>query len=174
MLLAVINAAASSESHAGQEHKDFYVYIDEFQNFATDSFSKVLGKAAENQVSYTVAHQSIQQLPDSVREVLKAKVVNLISFQVGGADAAILEPQFSPSFGRDDLLNLDVRSFYLRMAIGGNLQEAFSGKTIDVVYPETNFVSQCIAQSRQRYSLGEALLILSTVAPGLPAPGPTD
>jgi hypothetical protein len=152
MLLAVINAAASGRAHDGQEHKDFYVYIDEFQNFATDSFAKVLTKAADNSVSYTVAHQMIQQLPDPVREVLKAKVVNLISFQVGGQDAAILEGQFSPSFGRDDLLNLDVRSFYLRMSIGGNLQEAFSGKTIDVVYPETNFVSQCIAQSRQRYT----------------------
>ncbi len=151
MVLSMINLAATSRvNQQSGKLKDFYVYVDEFQNFATESFSKVLNSAAKNRVSYTVAHQMIKQLPESVRETLAARVGNVISFQVGGEDALVLRGRLAP-FDNIDLMNLNIRSFYIRMGIRGEQQEAFSGQTIDVVYPEEDFVDRCIERSRAKY-----------------------
>lgn len=151
MVLSMINLAATSRVHQQSSGlKDFYVYVDEFQNFATESFSKVLNAATKNRVSYTVAHQMIKQLPESVRETLMARVGNVISFQLGGEDAIALQTRLAP-FNNIDIMNLNIRSFYVRMGIHGEQQEAFSARTVDVNYPEVDFVDRCIEASRRKY-----------------------
>ncbi|MCI5064527.1 type IV secretory system conjugative DNA transfer family protein [bacterium] len=152
LVLTMIRLAASARAERGTADKPFYIYVDEFQNFATESFSKSLTHAAKHKVSYTIAHQMVNQLPDSVREVLKSKVSNTLSFQLGSDDAAALEGRFSPPFNRLGLMNLDLRNFYIRMAIDGDSQEAFSGSTIDVVFPEHDFAEQCRENSRRQYT----------------------
>ncbi|MCB0329789.1 MAG: type IV secretion system DNA-binding domain-containing protein, partial [Bdellovibrionales bacterium] len=152
LILTMIRLAASARADRGSANKQFYIYVDEFQNFATESFAKSLTNASKHKVSYTIAHQMINQLPAAVKEALTAKVSNVVSFQVGSDDAAALESRFSPPFSRLGLMNLDLRDFYIRMAIDGNVQEAFSGRTIDVAYPEVHYAKKCIEQSRNRYA----------------------
>jgi len=153
LVLAMVHYAAASRADRDSfSGKDFYIYVDEFQNFASNAFCKALNDAQRNRVSYTVAHQMINQLPQQVRDALTAKVGNTITFQLGGEDAAALEPKFSPPFGAVDIANLDARSFYIRMSVDNSLQEAFSGRTLEVVYPEKHYAADCIEQSQQKYA----------------------
>jgi len=168
LVLSMVHYAAASRAESDSfSNRDFYIYIDEFQNFATDSFCKALNEAKKNRISYTIAHQMINQLSKEVRDALTAKVGNTISFQLGGDDAQALVSRFSPPFGEVDLANLDARSFYIRMSINDALQEAFSGRTIDVVYPDKHYADDCIEQTRQKYAephsdLSGAILPFST------------
>ena len=152
LILTMIRLAASARAERGTAEKQFYIYVDEFQNFATESFAKSLTNASKHKVSYTIAHQMVNQLPKTVRDALTAKVGNVVSFQVGSEDAEALESRFSPPFSKLGLMNLDLRDFYIRMAIDGNVQEAFSGRTLDVSYPKKDFAKQCIEQSRTKFA----------------------
>ncbi|RMG42144.1 MAG: ATP-binding protein [Candidatus Dadabacteria bacterium] len=139
----------STERHSAQ--RDFYIYVDEFQNFATESFSKSLEPAQKYGISYTIAHQMLSQIPNSVANTLTSTIQNIIVFQLGGEDASSVEKRFEPVFEKADIINLPVRHFYIRMSIDGNLQEPFSGRTLDVVYPQKHFAAECTEKSRSRY-----------------------
>ncbi|RMG44310.1 MAG: hypothetical protein D6719_02080 [Candidatus Dadabacteria bacterium] len=152
LFLALINSAAAARAMRPRRLlRDFYIYIDEFQNFATESFNRSLEQAHKRKISFTVAHQMAGQLPESVSAMLRGLVGNLIAFQLGGEDAAVMEETFAPSFSRADLINLSVRSFYIRMAIDGVLQEPFSGKTIELLCGERSAALTNLAVSRQKY-----------------------
>lgn len=154
LVLSLLNVAASERSgHAiGHDIKDFYIYIDEFQNFASPAVSRAVAAGESNHVSYTIAHQMIPQLPREVYDALSARIQNIISFQVGGEDAIALESRLSPPFERSDMANLDARSFYIRMLLNGQLKEAFSARTDDVNYPGQDFVREARESSRLQYA----------------------
>jgi|GEM_PF-584508 len=152
LLLTSLRLAAATRAHRDGNMLPFYIYIDEFQNFATDSFAKSLTDAAKQGVSYTIAHQMLKQLPEGVKDVLMSKVGNVISFQIGSEDAHAIESRFSPPFDHLGLMNLNLRNFYIRMMLDGAPQDAFSGRTIDIAMPKENFVTECIEQSRRQYS----------------------
>jgi hypothetical protein len=73
--------------------------------------------------------------------------------RVGGNDAGILAPQFAPRFHEEDLVNLALRDFYIKMSINGETPEAFSGRTLDLEFPEKNYAKECIEYSRSQYAL---------------------
>ncbi|MGA1191081.1 MAG: hypothetical protein ACO3XO_02230 [Bdellovibrionota bacterium] len=159
LLLTSLRLAAAARVSHSRSIDPFYIYIDEFQNFATDSFAKSIATASKQGVSYTIAHQMLNQLPVSVQDVLMAKVGNVISFQLGSSDALTIEPRFSPPFTHLGLMNLNLRNFYIRMMLEGAPQEPFSGRTLDVKRPMKTFSGECLDRSRRQYARGRSELL---------------
>ncbi len=135
-----------------EERKDFFLYVDEFQNFATDSFSKILSEARKYRLSLTLANQYVAQMEEGVRDAVFGNVGTLISFRVGANDAAYLEKEFSPTFEKDDLIGLDNRHMYLNMLIDGVATNSFSARSVDVVPGTGENVDQIVAMSREKYA----------------------
>ena len=116
------------------ERKDFYMYVDEFQNFATDSFVNILSEARKYRLDLIVAHQYIGQLTTdtstAVRDAVFGNVGTMISFRVGAADAEFLEQEFTPEFLQNDLIRLPNFNIYLKLMIDGVNSRPFSAVTI--------------------------------------------
>lgn len=144
-------AALARASILEEERRDFYFYVDEFQNFATDAFSTILSEARKYHLNLTMAHQYIAQLPQEVKATAFGNVGSIISFAVGGDDAAYLAKEFTPVFGADDLINLNNREMYVKMSVDGKLTTPFSGRTIDVPKPKFDYSQEIIDYSRMTY-----------------------
>jgi len=113
-----------------EQRKDFYLYIDEFQNFTTDSIATILSEARKYRLNLILAHQFIPQLVQEIRDAVIGNVGNICSFRVGADDAEFLEKQFSPEFSKFDLINLDNFQFIGKMMINNVLSSPFKVKTI--------------------------------------------
>ncbi len=154
MLITKIQLAAMGRADIPEEErKDFYLYVDEFQNFATESFAGILSEARKYRLNLIVAHQYIGQLEEEVRDAIFGNVGTLISFRVGAADAEWLEKEFEPVFMMNDLVNLAKYDIYLKLMINGVTGDAFSASTLppgDVA--EKSNVEKIIKVSRERYS----------------------
>ena len=151
----IYEAAMSRADIPVEQRQDFYFYVDEFQNFATSSFGEILSESRKYRLCLTFANQFLSQMPSGVKETVFGNIANLLCFRVGAEDAATVSGEFKPRFGAEDLLNLPLREFYVKMSIDGEVQEAFSGRTLDVAYPRAteSLVQECIAQSRAKYSI---------------------
>ncbi|MDD4318937.1 MAG: type IV secretion system DNA-binding domain-containing protein [Candidatus Peribacteraceae bacterium] len=144
-------AAMSRADTAEDQRKDFYFYVDEFQNFATDTFSEILSEARKYKLNLTIAHQYMGQLSDFVRKTVFGNVGSMISFRVGAEDAMILEGEYNPVFKERDIINLGVRDFYIKMSVNGELRDAFSGKTLNAPAPAEDYTKEIIDASRRKY-----------------------
>src|SRR3989338_3398484 len=133
------------------ERRDFYFYVDEFQNFATEAFSYILSEARKYHLDLTIAHQYIAQLPEDVKATAFGNVGSLISFAVGGDDAAYLSKEFAPTFSANDLISISNREMYIKMSVDGKLTTPFSAKTITVPKPKESFVEEILSHSRLTY-----------------------
>ena len=153
LIWKIYEAAMSRADMPAESRKDFFLYVDEFQNFATESFTEILSESRKYNLSLTFANQYLGQLPASVRKTVFGNVANLLSFRVGADDAGIIAQEFKPLFGDEDLQNLPLREFYLKMSIDGQVQDSFSGRTIDLKHPsdKDNYSEQSIKNSRQTY-----------------------
>ncbi len=152
MIITKIYQAAMARADIHQEDRqDFYFYVDEFQNFATDTFSEILSEARKYRLCMTIAHQYIGQLSDLIKKTVFGNVGSIISFRVGADDAVPLAEEYTPIFNIRDIINLGVREFYLKMSINGELSEAFSGKTMDMVFPSQDLSHEIINESRRAY-----------------------
>ena len=109
-----------------EARKDFYLYIDEFQNFTTPSISTILSEARKYRLCLTVAHQFIAQLKDPIRDAIFGNVGSIISFRVGPNDAEFLEKQFTPTFSKNDLVNIDNLNAYAKIIINNRIYPPFS------------------------------------------------
>jgi len=105
---------------------DFYLYIDEFQNFITDSISTILSEARKYRLVLTIAHQYIKQLPDKIRDAVFGNVGSIASFRVGAEDAEVLVKQFTPVFDQNDLINLDNFNVYVKLLINNLTSKPFN------------------------------------------------
>jgi len=135
MLITKIQLSAMERVRIPEdERKDFYLYVDEFQNFATDSFVNILSEARKYRLDLIIAHQYVGQLvtdsTTAVRDAVFGNVGTMVSFRVGAADAEFLEPEFTPEFLQDDLIRLANRDIYLKLMIDGITSRPFSGRTI--------------------------------------------
>ncbi len=152
MIITKIYQAAMSRADMREEdRKDFYFYVDEFQNFATDTFAEILSEARKYRLCMTIAHQYVGQLNDKIRKTVFGNVGSMVSFRVGAEDGAILAEEYTPVFGVRDIINLGVREFYLKMSIDGELTEPFSGRTMDMKFAETDLSAKIIEASRIKY-----------------------
>lgn len=136
------------------ERRDFYLYVDEFQNFATESFANILSEARKYRLNLVVAHQYIEQLDEKVQAAVFGNVGTLITFRVGGADAEVLVKEFGPRFIEEDLVNLPKFHFYVKLMIDGVVSEPFSALGL----PPLNSIEtsqnheKVIRVSRERYA----------------------
>ncbi|MBR3323340.1 type IV secretion system DNA-binding domain-containing protein [Candidatus Saccharibacteria bacterium] len=153
-LVTKVQLAAMSRSDIEnvEDRRPFYLYVDEFQNFATDSFAVILSEARKYGLNLTVANQYTAQMTDAVRDAVFGNVGTTISFRVSADDAPILSKQFEPTFEAADLLALNNRNFVISMIINGEKVPAFSATTLSIPKtPDDNFET-IIESSRQMYS----------------------
>lgn len=135
MIITKIQLAAMERVRIPEdERKDFYLYVDEFQNFVTDAFAGILSEARKYRLNLTVAHQYTAQLiskeSTSVRDAVFGNVGTMIVFRVGADDADFLEKEFDPEFTPQDLVNLPNFKIYLKLMIDGITSRPFSAKTL--------------------------------------------
>jgi hypothetical protein len=145
-------AALERASTPEQERKDFYLYVDEFQNFATSAFANILSEARKYRLCLIFAHQYMGQLPEGISSTIFGNVGSIVSFRVGGEDAAILEKEFAPEFSAKDLMNLDMREIYVKMAIDGQTALPFSAKTITLPHVDEDYSQDVIDFSRRKWA----------------------
>lgn len=154
MMITRLQLAAMSRVDIPEEdRKDFFLYVDEFQNFATESFANILSEARKYRLDLTIAHQYIEQLDEKVAPAVFGNVGTIISFRVGGADGEFLEKEYFPTFTQVDLVNLPKYEVYLKLMIDGVASEPFSATTLPPVGGKTDNREKAIAVSRERYSL---------------------
>ena len=153
-LVTKIQLAAMSRSDIPdiRDRRPFYLYVDEFQNFATDSFATILSEARKYGLNLTVANQYISQMTDTVRDAVFGNVGTMICFRVSADDAPILAKQFEPNFEANDLLQMHNRNFVINMVIGGEKTPAFSARSLELPPSQTDNTMHIIENSRRHYS----------------------
>lgn len=158
MMITKIQLAAMGRSDIPEEdRKDFYLYVDEFQNFATDSFANILSEARKYRLSLILANQYIMQLEEKVSDAVFGNCGTIISFRVGAADAELLEKEFEPVFMMNDIVNLPKYQIYLKLMIDGIAGDAFSATTLPPILIETPGINdKVIAVTRERYAASQA------------------
>ncbi len=153
MMVTKMQLAAMSRVDIPQEQRqDFFVYIDEFQNFSTDSFAEILSEARKYRLSLILAHQYIEQLSDEVKAAVFGNVGTTIVFRIGAADAEEFEKEFAPLLTVEDFVNLPKWKIYLKLMIDGVTSEPFSADTLpDPPKEEVSLADQIIELSRKQY-----------------------
>lgn len=156
MLVTKIYLAAMSRADVPAETlralPSFYFYVDEFQNFANESFSDILSEARKYKLRLTIAHQYVEQMEEEVRDAVFGNVGTTIAFRVGPFDAETLETIFSPQFTATDLVNLGFAQIYLTLMIDGVGSPPFSATTLPPFDPPPQkFVEAVLASSRAQF-----------------------
>ncbi|GIW67584.1 MAG: hypothetical protein KatS3mg096_452 [Candidatus Parcubacteria bacterium] len=134
-----------------KERKDFYLYIDEFQNFAFKGVADILSEARKYRLSMVLAHQYIKQLPETITSAVVGNVGTIISFRVGAEDAEFLEKLFLPVFNKFDLVNIPNYNAYIKLLIYGYVSDAFNIKTFPPEKPDNELANEIIEYSMIKY-----------------------
>lgn len=163
MLITKIYLAAMSRADVGPEVvkglPPFYLYVDEFQSFANESFADILSEARKYKLSLTIAHQYIEQMSDEVRAAVFGNVGSMVSFRVGAYDAEVLEKEFAPAFTAEDMVNLGARQIYLKLMINGVGSSPFSATTLNrPKFPARMYTNEVIAASRAQFGRPRAIV----------------
>ncbi|OGF02046.1 MAG: hypothetical protein A3G07_04130 [Candidatus Doudnabacteria bacterium RIFCSPLOWO2_12_FULL_47_12] len=156
MFITKLQLAAMSRVDVPEdERKDFYLYVDEFQNFATESFATILSEARKYRLNLTIAHQYIGQLitenSTKIKDAVFGNVGTIILFRIGATDAEALESEFDPTFTPNDMVNLTKYHIYLKLMINGVSSHPFSGVTLQPLAQKTGNEDKVIKVSRERY-----------------------
>jgi len=122
----ILIAAMSRQDVPEEKRRDFYLYVDEFQNFATPDFAQILSEARKYRLNLCVANQFIGQVEEEVKAAVFGNAGTVVSFRVGVADANYLVREFQPTFGEDDLLNIDRFHVYIKTIVKSRPVPAFS------------------------------------------------
>jgi len=155
MMITKIQLAAMSRVDTPEnERRDFYLYVDEFQNFATSSFANILSEARKYRLNLIMAHQYIAQLDETVWAAVQGNVGTLTVYRIGAADAELLVKEFEPQFTEEDLVNLPKYNFYIKLMIDGISSQPFSatGLPPKPLEEETENTEKVIRISRERYA----------------------
>src|SRR3989337_2790103 len=150
----ILMAAMSRQDVPEEERRDFYLYVDEFQNFATADFAQILSEARKYRLNLTVANQFIGQVEEEIKNAVFGNVGTVISFRVGVTDANFLQHEFQPTFTESDLINIDRFNAYVKTVVNGEPVVPFSiDLTKDLSLERPNLkVAEAIKQlSRLRY-----------------------
>jgi len=136
---------------------NFYFYVDEFQNFANETFAEILSEARKYKLNLLIAHQYIEQMEEEVRDAVFGNVGTTVVFRVGPFDAEVLETIFMPKFTKEDVVTLDRRQIYLTLMIDGVGSAPFSAVTIPPIEaPPISYREQIIAASREQFTAPRA------------------
>jgi CxxC-x17-CxxC domain-containing protein len=155
MMITKIQLAAMSRVDIKEDQrKDFYLYVDEFQNFATESFANILSEARKYRLNLIMAHQYIEQLDEKVTAAVFGNVGTIVVFRVGATDAEVLTPEFTPTFTEEDIVNIPKYEFYIKLMIDGIASNPFSARGLRPLSEEekTGNIEKLINVSRERYA----------------------
>ncbi|MCD6194661.1 type IV secretion system DNA-binding domain-containing protein [bacterium] len=147
ILISKIQMAAMSRAEIPEEQRrDFYLYVDEFQNFVTDSFVQILSEARKYRLALTIANQYVAQLDEQIRDAVFGNAGTLISFRIGAQEAEFIAKEFEPVFDEFDLTNIDKFHAYIRMIIDNMPQRPFSMQTVVENTPQSKEKAEKIKQ----------------------------
>ncbi len=155
MVITKIQLAAMSRVNVlEEERRDFYLYVDEFQNFATDSFANILSEARKYRLNLIMGHQYIEQLSEKVKAAVFGNVGTLVVFRVGATDAEELVKEFTPVFTEEDLVNLPKYNTCLKLMIDGVASDPFSARGLPPLTEaeRTHNEEKVIMATRERYA----------------------
>ncbi len=161
MMITKIQLAAMSRVDVPEiQRRDFYLYIDEFQNFSTDSFANILSEARKYRLNLILAHQYIEQLSEKVKPAVFGNVGTMVVFRVGAADAEELVKEFTPTFTEEDIVNLPKYEMYLKLMIDGIASSPFSARGLPPLsFDEKTGNDQKVVQySREKYASERAIV----------------
>lgn len=154
MLITKIQLAAMERVDIPEpDRKDFMFYVDEFQNFATESFANILSEARKYRLDLIMAHQYMEQLEEEVLAAVIGNVGTTVVFRVGSTDAEILAKEFIPTFIEEDLVNLPKYHVYLKLMIDGVSSRPFSALTLPPIGTNTGSAEKVVRVSRERYAV---------------------
>jgi hypothetical protein len=163
MLITKIYLAAMSRADLSpavlNKTPNFYLFVDEFQSFANESFADILSEARKYKLNLTIAHQYIEQMSEEVRAAVFGNVGTMVTFRVGAFDAEVLEKEFSPYFTAEDLVNLGFVQIYLKLMIDGVSSHPFSAMTLPPIEkPAISFKQDIIKSSRDLYARSKVMV----------------
>lgn len=156
MIITKIYLAAMSRADLSEgdlkKLPNFYMYVDEFQSFANESFADILSEARKYRLALVVAHQYIKQMDEKVADAVFGNVGTQIMFRVGAPDAEVLEKEYAPVFTAEDMVSLGFAQVYLKLMIDGVASHPFSAITLPPIAPPAkSFREQVIESSRELY-----------------------
>jgi hypothetical protein len=151
LMVTKVQLAAMSRADIANvdDRRPFYLYVDEFQNFATDSFAVILSEARKYGLNLTVANQYITQMPEVVRDAVFGNVGTMITFRVGPGDSAVLSKYYEPVFEAMDITRLHNQNIFISMIINGEKAIPFSGTTLRMPDPELDLTDRIVQITRQ-------------------------
>lgn len=152
MVTKIQLASMSRADIPASERIPFYLYVDEFQNFATDSFATILSEARKYALNLTVANQYIAQMSQDVKDAVFGNVGSMVAFRMGADDARSMQKYFEPKFEEYDLVHMDNRNFVINMTIGGEKVPAFSATTLDLPAQQFDQTTAIIEHSRRQHA----------------------
>jgi hypothetical protein len=159
ILVSKIQMAAMKRARIEEkERKDFYLYIDEFQNFTTDSIATILSEARKYKLNLIMAHQYMPQLKQEIRDAVLGNVGTIGAFRIGAEDAENLEKQFEPGFSRFDLVNLDNFSMVLKMMINNKISTPFKMNTLPPPKGKPEIIEAIKKISKLKYGKPKAIV----------------
>ena len=147
-----------------QERRPFYLYVDEFQNFAGGSFESILSESRKYKLGLYLTHQYTSQLPEQLLQAVFGNVGTIASFSLGAPDAKVLANEYAPYFDQQDIISLDRFHIYIKMMIDGMTSKPFSARILlpwkpdEAIVPKTSNKEQAIAQSRERYGTDRTMV----------------
>ncbi len=160
ILVAKIYTAAMARHNIPEEQrKDFYLYVDEFQNLATDTFASILSEARKYRLALSITNQYISQLQEPIRDAIIGNVGTIISYRIGVPDAEFLEKEFQPVFNFHDLNNLERYNAYIKLLVDNSPSRPFSVKINKDDTPSIPEIGHGVRQlSRLRYGRDRGLV----------------
>lgn len=154
LMVTKIQLAAMSRANIThlENRRPFNLYVDEFQNFATDSFAVILSEARKYGLNLTIANQYISQMSQEVRDAVFGNVGSIISFRVSADDAPYLAKYFSPTFEDEDLIRLHNQHFIINMSIDGEKAPPFTAHSLRIPETQSDFIPNIIEHTRGNYA----------------------
>jgi hypothetical protein len=159
LLVTQFQLAAMSRADVPEyERRDFFLYVDEFQSFATDSFVSILSEARKYRLCLTLSHQYIEQVRPEIRNAVFGNVGSLISFRVGERDAEILEREFGEAYPRSQFIRLGNHEICGKMLVNGHYAEPWLGTTLPPQSARHGRGEKIIRRSREKYATERSLI----------------
>jgi type IV secretory pathway TraG/TraD family ATPase VirD4 len=153
MLITKIQLAAMNRVNIPEEQRrDFYLYVDEFQNFATDSFIKILSEARKYRLDLILANQYIAQIPEEVQKAIFGNCGNIVSFVMGADDAAVFQREYGEKYTHEDLVSLDRYQVINKISIDNVISQPFPAQTLSLATSQNKNRDKVVRVSRERYA----------------------
>ncbi|MBI5449630.1 type IV secretion system DNA-binding domain-containing protein [Candidatus Gottesmanbacteria bacterium] len=153
MIISKLQLASMNRVYVAEgERRDFYLYVDEFQNFATNSFIKILSEARKYRLDLTLANQYIGQIDEEVQKAIFGNAGSIVSFSVGASDARLLTREFGLKYKEEELVGLGNYQVVLKLSIDNHTSSPFSATTLPLPRAKNQNRDKIIRGSRERYT----------------------